>query len=397
MENKFIVTEYGVEVNSNELQTEALQRVFNMCINDGGTVVIPKGRFYTGGLRMWSNTTLYLEEGAELIGSDICEDFEVFDVPENIELRTDMEMITDYYGKAWPEYRRSIISVYGGKNIKIIGEKDSLIDGNNCCDPNGEEGYRGPHGIFITNVDGIELTGYTIKDCGNFMHQIDNCKNIHIHDLRCEGGSDGVHLHCCVDTLVEDCIFHTGDDCVAGINMYNLTVRNCDINTSCDAFRMGGVHILVENCHIWGPGIYPHRLSVVQNRYTDLVRQKSNTLPREEGRHNTISVFVLFSSVHYPNPEPFHDIVFKDCVIEGVDTFLEYLANEHVLFTGTYLTGITLENVEFKNMKNPSLVKTVDEYPLNVDMINTTVTYQDSDKGNMLFSSDCKNVNVCVK
>ena len=192
------VTDYGVIANLCALQTEALQAVFDLCRVQGGTIVLPEGRYYTGGLRMWSDTTLYLERGAMLIGSDRCEDYPVFEVPEGVELRTDMELITQYYdNRPWETYRRAILSVYGGKNIAVIGEEGSLIDGQDCTDPAGEEGYRGPHGLFITNVENLTMKGYTISNCGNFMHQIDNCRNITMRSVTCTGGSDGIHLHHC--------------------------------------------------------------------------------------------------------------------------------------------------------------------------------------------------------
>ncbi|NLN04359.1 MAG: glycoside hydrolase family 28 protein, partial [Clostridiaceae bacterium] len=53
----FKVTDYGVVPGKEEMQTEALQRVFDMCKEEGGTVVIPAGKYRTGGLRMWSDTT----------------------------------------------------------------------------------------------------------------------------------------------------------------------------------------------------------------------------------------------------------------------------------------------------------------------------------------------------
>lgn len=110
----FKVTEYDVIPDKDELQTDALQRVFDLCRENGGTVVIPSGIYRTGGLRMWSDTTLLFETGACLVGSDICEDYTVFDVPENVFLRTDMELIPNYYHyKPWKEYRRAILSVYG--------------------------------------------------------------------------------------------------------------------------------------------------------------------------------------------------------------------------------------------------------------------------------------------
>ncbi|MBR6767150.1 MAG: right-handed parallel beta-helix repeat-containing protein [Clostridia bacterium] len=371
MKNVYHAADYGVVSGLSELQTEKLQAVFDMCKEEGGTVVIPAGTFRTGGLRMWSDTTLVLEAGARLIGSDVCEDYAVFDVPEDVVLRTDMEMITRYYkDRPWPEYRRSIISVYGGRNIRIIGGKDSLIDGDDCTDPNGEEGYRGPHGIFITNVENIEFEGYTIANCGNFMHQIDNCKNITMRHVTCIGGSDGIHLHCCVHTLIEDCVFHTGDDCIAGINMEDLVVRRCEMNTSCDVFRAGGTDILVEDCRMWGPGIYPHGMTVVQNRGTELVRDKKNRLPRECGRHNLICVLVHFASIHHPNPEPYKNVVFRNCTVENADKFLIYAPEYTVIMQGTPLAEMTLENVTFTGLKEPSHIKVPEGENLSIRLKN---------------------------
>ncbi|MCQ2431762.1 MAG: right-handed parallel beta-helix repeat-containing protein [Clostridia bacterium] len=371
MSPSYLITDYGAAPDIEALQTETIQKVFDLCRDHGGTVVVPRGRFRISGLRMWSDTTLYLQTGAELVGSDICEDYPVFDVPENVELRTDMELITQYYeNRPWKEYRRAMISVYGGKNIAVIGEPGSVIDGDDCADPHGEEGYRGPHGLFLTNIEGMTLRGYTIRNCGNFMHQVDNCKHITVKNVTCEGGSDGIHLHHCVDTLIEDCVFHTGDDCVAGINMENLTVRNCGLKTCCDAFRAGGSHILVENCHIWGPGIFPHRMTVVQNRYTDLVRDKSNTLPRECGRHNLITVYLHFASTNFPSPEPYHDVVMRNCKIENVGRFLSYHADCGPLESGTHLTEMTLEDVTFENLLSPSDIAASKEEPLTVTMRN---------------------------
>lgn len=397
MNNRYVITDYGVEPNSSRLQTEAIQTVFDLCKAKGGTVVVPCGEFRTGGLQMWSDTTLYLESGAQLIGSDYSEDYAVFPVPDGVELRTDMELITQYYeNKPWDTYRRAIISVYGGKNISIIGEKGSLIDGNDCCDPLGEEGYRGPHGIFITNVQNLRLEGYEIANCGNFMHQIDNCQNINIKNVKCTAGSDGVHLHHCNNILIEDCVFHTGDDCIAGINMSNLTVRRCDLNTSCDIFRAGAKNVLVEDTKMWGPGIYPHRMTVVQNRGTELVRDRSNTLPQSEGRHNLINVWVHFASTNFPSKEPYDNVVFRNCKIENADHFLEYIADHPPLQKGAYLTGMTLENIEFTGLLAPSITRASAENPLTITLENVTVSSRNHD-GIKAFDGNDKNVIIIEK
>ena len=168
--NKYKVTDYGVKPNIDELQTEAFQKVFDMCKSEGGIIIVPKGKYLVAALRMWSNTTLYLEEGAEIFGSDNCDDYEVFPIPKGMEMRSDMELITQYYGKPWDTYRRAIITAYQEKNVSIVGEKDSFFDGQNCYDPNGEEGYRGPHIIFLSCCENVLLQGYTARHSGNFLH-----------------------------------------------------------------------------------------------------------------------------------------------------------------------------------------------------------------------------------
>ena len=106
--NRYVITDHGVIADCNELQTKEIQAVLDLCKENGGTVVIPKGKFRTAALRMWSDTTLYLEGGAELYGSDNCDDYEVFEIPEGMEMRSDMELITQYYGTPWETYRRAI-------------------------------------------------------------------------------------------------------------------------------------------------------------------------------------------------------------------------------------------------------------------------------------------------
>lgn len=393
---KYTVTDFGVEPGKEELQTEALQAVLDLCRETGDKVVLPAGRYRTGGLRMWSDTTLYLEAGAVLVGSDRCEDYAVFPVPEGVTLHTDMEMIAAYYhDRPWATYRRALLSAYGGKNIAVIGEKGSCIDGDDCADPEGEEGYRGPHGLFFTNVQGVTLCGYTIGNCGNFMHQIDTCQHVTMKNVTCFGGSDGVHLHLCENILIEDCVFRTGDDCIAGINMSHLTVRRCELNTSCQAFRVGGSHILIEDCRIWGPGIWPHRMTVVQNRGTEAVRKKSNTLPRECGRHNTVAVFLHFASTAQPSPVPFHDVVFRNCTVENVTFFMIYRADgEDVLENGTHLTELTLDNLTVTGLENPSLVEASPDEPLTVTLRNVRVTMADGTKGG-LFDGKDPNTVIC--
>ena len=374
---KYCLTDYGVKVDCTTLQTEAIQAVFDLCKENGGIVVVPKGKFYLSSVRMWSNTTLYLETGAELYGSENCEDYEVFPIPEGMEMRSDMELITGYYGKAWDTYRRAMITCYGEKNVAIIGEPYSVLDGRNCYDPNGEENYRGPHIVFFSCCENVRFEGYIARHSGNFLHEANNCKNLTMRHVTCLGGSDGIHLHCTENALIEDCLFKTGDDCIAGINVKDLLVRRCILNTSCNLFRIGGLNIRVEDCYSYGDGYYPHRMTVVKGR--------NDELPREQGRHNTLWLVEYFASEYYLYPPS--DIHFKNCVFENLKGALYYLADGCPLQKGTHLGEMTFENVRFTDLKETAFPSANADEPLTVRMKNVTTTFSDSGTEKPLFTA----------
>ena len=365
---KYYVTDYGVKTDCAELQTAAFQKVFDMCKAEGGMVVVPKGKYHIAALRMWSNTTLYLESGAEIYGSENCEDYEIFPIPEGMEMRSDMELITQYYGKTWDTYRRAMITAYGEKNISIIGEPNSFFDGRNCFDPNGEENYRGPHVIFLSCCENVLFEGYTAQHSGNFLHEANNCRNLTMRRVTCLGGSDGIHLHCSENSLIEDCLFKTGDDCIAGINVKDLLVRRCILNTSCNLFRIGGLNINVEDCYAYGDGYYPHRMTVVKGR--------NDELPREQGRHNTLWMVEFFSSQNYLE-EP-SDIHFKNCVFDNIKGAFFYQADQNPLQCGTRWGTLTLDNVRFTDLKEASIPYLAEGSSFKIIMKNVTWNYHPS-------------------
>ena len=370
------ITDLGVLPNSEELQTEKIQAVLDLCKGEGGRVVIPRGRFYTAALYLHSNTELYLERGAELYGSDNCEDYRVFPIPEEVEMRSDMELITQYYGTPWETYRCAILSAYGEKNISILGEEGAVIDGRNCYDPHGEEGYRGPHAVFFTCCENVHLEGYTARHSGNFLHEANHCKNLVMRRVTCLGGSDGIHLHCTEHSLIEDCLFKTGDDCIAGINIVDMTVRRCVLNTSCNLFRMGGVDIRVEDVYAYGPGYYPHRMTVVKG--------KDNELPREEGRHNTLRLVDYFASTNYPfRPS---QMLFRNCVFENLEDVLYYNADTGPLQSGTHFGDMILENVRFTDLKASSRPMASKDEPLTVRLRGVTAEFHPSSSDSELFA-----------
>ena len=385
----FNVQSFGAAAGSEELQTAAFQAALDAAAQAmGGRVVVPAGEYVVSSLRMYSGTTLLLCDGARLLGSRECEDYTLFTPPAGLELRTDVEMIPQHYeamGGSSPFYRRAMISAYGQRDIAILGEGSAVIDGRDCFDPQGEEGYRGPHGIFLSGCRNVELRGYTIENSGNFMHQLDGCSNVVFESVTMLAGHDGAHIHCCDNVLFEDCTIQSGDDCIAGIDTRNVTVRRCLLNTSCHNFRIGGVNLLVEDCRLVGPGVYPHRLSVAHGR--------EDRPAVTDGRHNTLFAFTYFSSVTHPAPTPASNWYIRNCTLENIDRFLCYHANDAArLHAGATLSAIRLENLTIHGLRMPSDVEGDPDCPLVVEARQVDCRYFSGQTADLF--DGCQNVLV---
>jgi hypothetical protein len=111
-----LVTQHGAVPDDDKLDTRAIQAAIDSAANEGGgTVRFPSGTFLSGGLLLKSNVTLKLHEGAVLRGS------------------------TDHRDYGEGRWSKALIKGDGLKNTGIRGP--GTIDGADCKNPDGEEGF----------------------------------------------------------------------------------------------------------------------------------------------------------------------------------------------------------------------------------------------------------------
>ena len=255
------ITDFGAVADDGRLDSEAIQAAIDAAATaeNGGTVTIPRGEFYSGGIRLQSRVTLNLEQGAVLKGSDDHRD----------------------YGPG-----RWLVALISGENldrIRITGK--GTIDGSDCKNPKGEEGFRGPHGILLRNCSNITIDDVTIKRTGNYAILCRDSQKAVIRRVSIRGGHDGLHAQACRDFKVSHCDVRTGDDCFAGCDNTNFEIADCNINSSCNGFRLGCVDLKVKRCRIWGPGEYQHQVSRRKNMLSAFVhfapRDRNPKLPSD--------------------------------------------------------------------------------------------------------------------
>ncbi|MDO4294818.1 MAG: glycosyl hydrolase family 28 protein [bacterium] len=332
--NIFSVLDYGAKSDATHLQTKALQAAIDACHKaGGGEVLIPEGTYLTGSLRLYSHITLHLLSKAKLLGSNDYKDYEDFHVPSTLGYLKD-----PFYVKEWnlpPYYIYGLICAFDEEDICIVGEEGAVLDGQDCQDTKGEEGFRGPMGIIFCRCHHLRLQGYTFQNSANWSHQLDSCKEVAIEGVTILAGHDGFNLHHCRNINIKHCHLETGDDCIAGYDIKHLKVSDCYLNTACNSLRIGGQHILLERCLFEGPGKYPHL---------------------SEGSFDTHAIFKYYSIRSDEKQEEGDDIVLSHCEIRHARRLLSYHYRKEGLHQDLYpLRSLRFEDCQIEDMKESSI------------------------------------------
>ncbi len=368
------IMDYGAVVSA-DLQTKIIQKAIDDCfLAGGGTVIIPAGIFRTGGIRLRSNVTLYLKSGAMLEASDDPEDYfayrddktEPVDIDEPLGLSEKVKVTASV--NPYSRWNNGIIRAIKAENVAIIGEENSYIDGVDCYDAEGEEGYRGPHAINMYKCKNITLKGYTVRRSGNWTHNIYNSRNIAAENITVYGGHDGFDVRTCDNIRIENCSFYTGDDCIAGFDNTEVVIRNCIFNSSCSALRFGGTNVLVENCKGFSPGRFPFRGGLTPE-------QKKSGAPSgcapKRLTHTAFRYYCDFRAEIRQTPE---NITIRNCEFDNVKTLFQMLFDgKHIWCTNRPLKEITYENCVFKNISEPIQLYGAAEDPISIKFKNTKI------------------------
>jgi hypothetical protein len=309
------------------LMTEAINAAVDQCsANGGGIVRFSQGTYLSGTIELKSNVTLLFDKGTVLQGSD---------------------KYSDYRNDAF---------IFGKElsNISIQGE--GVIDGVDCYNPKGEEGFRGPHCIRLINCRKIQIKGITIKNSANWAINCRYCSGAVVENVSIRAGHDGLHTRFCDNFTVKGCDFRTGDDAFAGNDNRDFVITDCKINTSCNGFRMGCMNFTVKRCHLWGPGESVHKI---------------------QKRNNMLAAFVHFSPKDENPKLQSGNWLIEDVMVDNVDHFYVYNFKD-----GLWQTGQPATSVQFKNIKATKLLGAFNiigdhDFKFKLKLENSSFTFRD--------------------
>lgn len=291
----FKITDYGAVQERDS--TEAIRKAIEACHKGGGgRVVVPAGIFLTGAIHLLSNVNLFLSDGATLKFSTDPSKYLpiVYTRWEGTELMNYSPLIyafeqeniavtgngtldgsaSDANWWAWAR-RKSDTPAPAAVDVRRLREmgnsttpvKERIFGVGHFLRPSFIEPYRSKNilieGVRIINSPFWEIhptlsTNITVRGVQINSHGPNN---------------DGCDPESSRDVLIEDCVFDTGDDCIAiksgrdddgrrvHVASENLIIRNCTMKDGHGGVVIGSEisgdcrNVFVENCKMDSPNL----------------------------------------------------------------------------------------------------------------------------------------------
>lgn len=413
----FNVKDYGAVANGKTNNSKAFADAITACNEaGGGRVLVPKGTYLTGPIHLKSNVDFHLEEGTEILFSKETKDY--------------LPLVhTSYEGMEFMSYS-PLIYAYKQKNIAVTGKGtfNGQAGNDNWWPWSGAERYGHkegqPHQRDAHNLprlskmveDGVAVEDRIFGEGHQFrpsffepfeseiilikdvtfinapfwvMHPTKS-NNITVDGVTVNShgpNNDGCNPEYSQNVHIKNCVFDTGDDCIAiksgrdndgrrvGISSENIVIEDCIMKDGHGGVVMGseisgGVrNVYVRNCEMSSPNL------------DRAIRIKTNT--RRGGTIENIYVknlkvgqvkeAVLKINTHYAiydNQEGEHMPVIRNINLENVE--VEDGGEYGILIRGrkeSPVTGVSLTSVTIKKAETPLSVENADP----IKFKNTTI------------------------
>lgn len=296
-DRKFDVLNFGARGDGTTDCTEAFRNAIAECrAAGGGRVIVPKGSFLTGAIHLRSGVNLHLQEAATIrFSRDPRQYPRVFTRWEGTELMNYSPFVYAFEaeniaitgagtldGQAdaghwwnWKGRRESGAPAGPNQNkdrkaLQEMGERGVPVEQRVF----GEGHYLRPQFLQPYRCKNVLIEGVTLRNSPMWQVHPVLCRNVTVRKLSIDSSgpnTDGCDPESCTDVLIEDCVFNTGDDCIAiksgrnadGRRLHtpsrNLIIRGCHMKNGHGGVTLGseisgGVrNVFVEDCEMDSP------------------------------------------------------------------------------------------------------------------------------------------------
>jgi polygalacturonase len=296
--NEFIITEFGAVGDGKSDCTAAIGKAIEACHKAGGRVVVPEGKFLTGAIHLQSNVELHLARGATLKFSTdpkaylpvVFTRFEGMECynyssliyalgQENIAVTGEGTLDGQASDEKWWQWKGGRGGKEGAPNQKTARDRlGKMVDQNKPPQERrfGEGSFLRPSFVEFNRCRNVLIQGVRIRRSPMWeLHPL-LCTNVIVRGVNIDShgpNNDGCDPESCRDVLIEDCVFDTGDDCIAiksgrnndgrrlSLPSENIIVRRCTMKDGHGGVVIGSEisggcrNVFAEDCSMDSPNL----------------------------------------------------------------------------------------------------------------------------------------------
>lgn len=388
-DDDFVITDFGAAGDGQMDCTGAIAlAVAAAHKSGGGRVIIPPGVFMTGPVHLESHIELHIEQGATLSFIPEPERYlpPVFTRWEGVEFMG-LSPLIYAFGKTdvaisgagtlnggadeshwWP---------WKGKwKGKFMDAEHTQKDGRTRLFAEAEAGvspkdrhyadgaFLRPPFIQFYRCENILVEDITITQSPFWLINPVLSKSVTVRGVTCRSmgpNSDGCDPESCKNVLIEDCVFDTGDDCIAiksgrnadgrrvGVPSENIIVSNCKMLAGHGGVVMGselsgGIkNIFVENCQMSSPDLERGiRIKTNAMRGGGVTNLNVRNLDVGTVRDLFVINFYYEEGENGPYAPVVEDINIQTVNCETADRVMDFRGFDHALIRNVRLTDITV-------------------------------------------------------
>jgi polygalacturonase len=394
----FVITNYGAVADGKTDCTAAIGKAIDACVAaGGGNVVVPAGEFFTGPIHLKSNVNLHLNEGATLkfntdpkaylpavltrFESVECYNYSPFIYAlgqKNVAVTGKGTLDGQATDENWLEWKGkkggTQTQKAANERLKKMAEEGVPVEQRRF----GEGDYLRPNFIQFNRCSNVMVEGVHIRRSPMWEINPILCTNVIVRgvDIVSHGANnDGCDPESCRDVLIENCLFDTGDDCIAiksgrnadgrriGVPSVNLIIRGCTMRDGHAGTAIGSEisgscsNVFVENCEMSSPNLYC-ALRLKSNAVRGGVLQNIFMRNVNVGQvsDSVLQIDFLYEEGTNGNYKPIaHNVAMENVTVAHTPRVLNVRG-----FPAAEISDVRIYNSTFKQIEKPDVVKDAD-------------------------------------
>jgi polygalacturonase len=398
--NEFVITEFGAVGDGKSDCTAAIGKAIEACHKAGGRVVVPEGEFLTGPIHLQSNVELRLARGATLKFSTdpnaylpvVFTRFEGMECynyspliyaseQENVAVTGEGTLDGQASDENWWQWKGGRGAKEGSPNQKPARDRlGKMVDQNVPVQKRqfGEGSFLRPSFVEFNRCRNVLIQGVRVKRSPMWeLHPL-LCTNVIVRGVNIDShgpNNDGCDPESCRDVLIEDCVFDTGDDCIAiksgrnndgrrlGLASENIIVRRCAMKDGHGGVVIGSEisggcrNVFAEDCEMDSPNL-ERVLRLKSNAVRGGVIENifMRNIKVGQVRDAVLQVdFVYEEGANGP-----HKPVARNIIMENISANQTPRVLNVVGFPGAEISAVRIYNSAFNDVQKSDTVKEAD-------------------------------------